>query len=159
MDRAARRADARPAQDHECSAAALHDDVVSREAVGAATRRAAFAQSPKSSPTGFNSSMWSQTALMTISIGTASSIPHTFHTQPQNSSPMKIATAFICEARLVSQGVSRNPSALVITSDTSEMTAAMGNGANCRNAITAVPPVTMTGPKYGIELNNPASSP
>ena len=30
---------------------------------------------------------------------------------------------------------------------------------NWRNATTSVPPVTSTGPKYGIELNNPASSP
>ncbi len=30
---------------------------------------------------------------------------------------------------------------------------------NCMKATTAVPPVTSTGPKYGIELKMPASTP
>ena len=60
--------------------------------------------------------MWSQTALTTISIGTASSMPHTPHTQPQNSSPTKTATAFIRAARLRQHGVSRKPSSVVIAS-------------------------------------------
>ncbi len=30
---------------------------------------------------------------------------------------------------------------------------------NCRNATTEVAPVTITGPKYGIELKMPASTP
>ena len=55
---------------------------------------------------------------MTISIGTASSMPQTFQTHPQNSRPTNTATAFIRAARLVSHGVSRNPSRLVIASAT-----------------------------------------
>jgi len=35
--------------------------------------------------------MWSQTAFATISIGTASSMPHTFHSQLQNSRLAKMA--------------------------------------------------------------------
>ena len=62
------------------------------------------------------SSMRSHTALSTISIGTASSVPQTPHSQLQNSRPTKMATAFMLDARLVSHGVSRKPSRLVIAS-------------------------------------------
>ena len=96
---------------------------------------------------------------MTISIGTASSMPHTFQTQPQKSSPMKIATAFMRAARLVSHGVSRNPSRLVITSATPDTNSAIRTLPNCMNATAAVLPETMTGPKYGIELKTPARMP
>ena len=98
------------------------------------------------------------TAFITISIGTARH-PHTFQTQPQNRSPTKIATAFMRAARLVSHGVSRNPSRLVMSSATAPTVTAMRMLPNCRNAITDVAPVTITGPKYGIELKMPASTP
>jgi hypothetical protein len=67
------------------------------------------------------SSTWSHTAFTTISIGTASSIPHTFQTQPQNRRPTNTATAFMRAARLVSHGVNRNPSRLVMTSAAPEV--------------------------------------
>ena len=59
-------------------------------------------------------------------------------------------------ARLVSQGVKRNPSRLVMASATAETSRAMSSVPNCRNDTTKTPPVTTTGPKYGIELNRPA---
>ena len=48
--------------------------------------------------------------LIIISIGTASTVPQAPHIHVQNSKPTKIATGFICAARLRSAGVSRNPS-------------------------------------------------
>ena len=63
--------------------------------------------------------------MSTIIIGTASSTPHTFQIAPQKISPTKIATAFMRAARLLSHGVSRKPSRLVITSDTIATVAAM----------------------------------
>ena len=67
-----------------------------------------------------------------------------------------MATAFMLLARLVSQGVSRNPSRLVMTSATAATSAAIadraelqeGDDARCRQSTT-------TGPKYGIELKTP----
>ena len=69
---------------------------------------------------------------MTIIIGTASSMPHTFQSEPQKISPTKIATAFMRAARLLSHGVSRKPSRLVITSDTIATVAAMRRFPNWR---------------------------
>ena len=87
-------------------------------------------------------------------------MPQTFQTQPQNSRPTNTATAFIRAARLVSHGVSRKPSRLVIDErDAADVEQRISMVPNCRNATTAVPPATMTGPKYGIELNTPASRP
>src|SRR5437868_12850407 len=96
---------------------------------------------------------------MTIIIGTASSMPQTSHTQPQNRRPTKTATAFIREARLVSHGVSSRPSTLVIRSETPETNTAIRMLPNCISATAAVPAVTTNGPKYGIELNTPAAMP
>jgi hypothetical protein len=70
---------------------------------------------------------------------------------------MKMATAFMLAARLVSHGVSRKPSRLVITSATPATSTAMPIVPNCMKATTAMPPVTTTGPKYGIELKSPAA--
>ena len=46
-----------------------------------------------------------------------------------------------------------------MSSDTPPTTSAIRMVPNCMNATTAVPPVTITGPKYGIELKTPASTP
>src|SRR5215510_252555 len=52
--------------------------------------------------------------LMTIMMGTASSIPRGPHSQPQKSREMKTARLFILENRPVSTGVKRRPSILVM---------------------------------------------
>lgn len=62
---------------------------------------------PSSSPTGFMSSTRSHTALTAINSGTPSNRPQMPHSQPQASTPTKIATGFMRLARLVSQGVTR----------------------------------------------------
>ena len=54
--------------------------------------------SPRKWPIGFRSSTWSQTTLIAIIIGTASSIPQTPHTQLQNNRPANTAIRFICAA-------------------------------------------------------------
>ena len=72
---------------------------------------------------------------------------------------MNTATAFIRAARLVSQGVSSSPSRLVMASATPETISAIRTFPNCRKATAAVPPLTSTGPKYGIELKTPATMP
>src|SRR4029078_2900723 len=79
---------------------------------------------PKSKPLGaqsFNSSAIapqpstrSQTALIAAVMGTASSRPQIPQSQPQNSRLTKIATGFISPTRLMSSGVSRYASSVVI---------------------------------------------
>ncbi len=78
------------------------------------------AYSPSSSPIGCRSSMRSQHALTATSIGTASSVPQMPQTKLQKIRPMKIATSFVRAVRLVSHGVSSQPSRLVIASDAPE---------------------------------------
>jgi hypothetical protein len=86
--------------------------------------------------------------LVTISIGTASSMPHTFQTQPQNSRPTKIATAFIRARAAASHGVSRKSFEAGDPSETPE-TSPHADVPNCRNAMTAV-----RGDDHGSEIRN-----
>src|SRR4051812_17453956 len=76
--------------------------------------------SPSISPIGFRSSIRSQHAFTATSIGTASNVPQIPQTKLQKISPTKIATSLVRAVRLVSQGVSSQPSTLVIASDTAE---------------------------------------
>src|SRR6266704_691921 len=62
-------------------------------------------------------------------------------------------------ARLISAGVRRNPSRLVIANATPQIVSVFGMLSNCMNATSPRPPVTMTGPRYGIELKMPAINP
>ena len=73
--------------------------------------------SPSSSPTGFRSSIRSQHAFTATSIGTASSVPQMPQTKLQKIRPTKTATSFVRAVRLVSHGVSSQPSRLVMASE------------------------------------------
>src|SRR6185503_7000240 len=105
------------------------------------------AQSPSNSPIGFKSSIRSQNAFTTTSIGTANSVPQIPQTKLQKIRPMNMATSLVRAARLVSQGVSSHPSRLVMTTDTPATESAIAIVSNCRNPATAVAAATITGPK------------
>jgi hypothetical protein len=64
------------------------------------------------------SSIRSQYAFATTSIGTASSVPQIPHRKVHTMSAMKMATSLVRAVRLVSHGVSSHPSMLVMISDT-----------------------------------------
>src|SRR4051812_6125610 len=76
--------------------------------------------SPSISPIGFRSSIRSQHAFTATSIGTASNVPQIPQTKLQKMRPTNIATSLVRAVRLVSHGVSNQPSRLVIASDTAE---------------------------------------
>src|SRR5688572_466675 len=96
---------------------------------------------------------------MTTSIGTASTVPHAPHTQVHNINPRKTTSALIRSALPISGGVSSHPSSVVMTSAAPDICSAWLMPPPCTMPTTNNPPETMTGPKYGIELKTPASTP
>lgn len=92
----------RPAATHQATTIAHAGSAASR-----AGRLPSCLQVPSNSPIGLRWSTRSQTALIAIRIGMPSSMPQTPHSQPQASTPMNTATAFMRLALLVTQGTSR----------------------------------------------------
>ena len=83
---------------------------------------------------------------MITSTGTPSSRPHAPQSQPQASTPTKMATGFIRLARLVSQGVSRKPSMPLMAAEMPATSSAMSSVPNCMKPTSAEPPVMSTAP-------------
>lgn len=119
-----------------------------RSVAGGICRFAADAgyQSPSNSPTAFRSSTRSHTAFTAIITGMPSSRPHRPHSQPQASTLTNTATGLMLLVRLVSQGVSRLPTRVWMTSDAPPMARAMSRVPNCRKATRADAPVTRAEP-------------
>ena len=68
------------------------------------------------------------------------------HIQLQKSSPANTATWFMDDTRPINIGVSREPSSVVMNSDTPATAAAMPIVPNCRNPTAESPAVTSSGP-------------
>ena len=80
-------------------------------------------------------------------IGMLSSIPQTPHSQPQNSSEMNTAAAFILAIRPVIHVVTNVPTTVAIAIETPDTSSAIENESNCMNAAIPAAMAVTPGPR------------